>query len=229
MENKEYVIQIDEETSLNIVDVESSETMKHMIEQVYNQDEYNIRKMDFEDGDVVIDIGANVGAVSLYIAKKYPNVKIFSFEAHPINYKNLIRNINYNNITNIMAYNLAVSHTDNNLVNITLSSNNTGSSSIFKSSEKDNKFLNFDVETISLDTIILKNDIKKIKFLKIDCEGSEFDILENYKQMNSVEIVNMSVEIHTFMEHKGKNVSSLVELCNKISTNTPTCKIYSLG
>jgi tRNA A58 N-methylase Trm61 len=89
MENKEYVIQIDEETSLNIVDVESSETMKHMIEQVYNQDEYNIRKMDFEDGDVVIDIGANVGAVSLYIAKKYPNVKIFSFEAHPINYKNL--------------------------------------------------------------------------------------------------------------------------------------------
>jgi FkbM family methyltransferase len=229
MENKEYVIQIDEETSLNIVDVESSETMKHMIEQVYNQDEYNIRKMDFEDGDVVIDIGANVGAVSLYIAKKYPNVKIFSFEAHPINYKNLIRNINYNNITNIMAYNLAVSHTDNNLVNITLSPNNTGSSSIFKSSEKDNKFLNFDVETISLDTIILKNDIKKIKFLKIDCEGSEFDILENYKQMNSVKIENMSVEIHTFMEHKGKNVSSLVELCNKISTNTPTCKIYSLG
>lgn len=229
MENKEYIIKVEDEISLNIVDVESSETMKHMIEQVFNQDEYNIRKMDFEDGDVVIDIGANVGSVSLYIAKKYPNVKIYSYEAHPINYQNLIRNISHNNITNIVAHNLAVSHTDGDLVNITLSPNNTGSSSIFKSAKTDNEFLNFNIETISLDTIISTNNIEKVKFLKIDCEGSEFDILENYKQVNSVEIVNMSVEIHTFMEHKGKNVNSLVELCNKISTNTPTCKIYSLG
>jgi hypothetical protein len=80
-----------------------------------------------------------------------------------------------------------------------------------------------------LDTIISTNNIKKIKFLKIDCEGSEFDILENFKQINVVEVVNMSVEIHTFMESRGKNVNSLVELCNKISTNKPTCKIYSLG
>ena len=61
MENKEYVIQVDEEISLNIVDVESSETMKHMIEQVFNQDEYNIRKMNFEDGDVY-DLDAFDGA-----------------------------------------------------------------------------------------------------------------------------------------------------------------------
>jgi tRNA A58 N-methylase Trm61 len=90
MENKEHIIQVEEDIVLNIADVESSETMKHMVEQVFNQDEYNIRKMNFEDGDVIVDIGANVGSVSLYIAKKYPNVKIYSFEAHPINYKNLI-------------------------------------------------------------------------------------------------------------------------------------------
>jgi FkbM family methyltransferase len=229
MENKEHIIQVEENIVLNIVDVESSETMKHMVEQVFNQDEYNIRKMNFEDGDVVVDIGANVGSVSLYIAKKYPNVKIYSFEAHPINYKNLIRNIESNNITNIVAHNLAVSHADNELINITLSPNNTGSSSIFKSSKTDSELLNFEVNTICLDTIISTNNIKKIKFLKIDCEGSEFDILENFKQIDSVEVVNMSVEIHTFMESRGKNVNSLVELCDKISTNKPTCKIYNLG
>ena len=229
MENKEYIIQADEEITLNIVDVESSETMKHMIEQVFNQDEYNIRKMKFEDGDIVVDIGANVGSVSLYIAKKYPNVKIYSYEAHPINYKNLIRNIDKNNITNIVAHNFAVSHSENEIANITLSPNNTGSSSIFKSSKTDNQNLNFNVETISLDTIISKNGIDKIKFLKLDCEGSEFDILENSEQIKTIEVVNMSVEIHTFMENKGKNVNSLVQLCNEISVNPPTCKIYSLG
>ena len=80
-----------------------------------------------------------------------------------------------------------------------------------------------------MDTIISTNYINKIKFLNIEFEGSEFDILENFKKINIIEVVNMSVEIHTFMESRGKNINSLVELCNKISTNTPTCKIYSLG
>lgn len=36
------------------------------------QDGYNLEKIAFKPGDVVIDIGANVGIVSIYIAKKYP-------------------------------------------------------------------------------------------------------------------------------------------------------------
>lgn len=123
---------------------------------------------------------------------------------------------------------MAVSSTDNAIANITLALNNTGSSSIFKSSKKDNSSLNFDVNTISLDTIISKHGIKKIKFLKIDCEGAEFDILENFKLANVVEIDNLSIEIHTFMEFFGNDVESLVNLCNTIS-NKSTCKIYRLG
>jgi hypothetical protein len=44
MKNKEHIIKVEEGIVLNIVDVEFSETMKHMAEQVFNQDEYNIRK-----------------------------------------------------------------------------------------------------------------------------------------------------------------------------------------
>jgi hypothetical protein len=53
--------------------------------------------------------------------------------------------------------------------------------------------------------------------------------MENKEHIIQVEVVNMSVEIHTFMESRGKNVNSLIELCDKISTNKPTCKIYNLG
>ena len=229
MDTKEYIIQLEDDILLNITDVSTSETMKHMIEQVFNNDEYNIRKINFEDGDIVIDIGANVGSVSLYLAKKYPNIKIYAFEAHPVNYNNLIRNINYNKITNVFAYNLAVSSIDNNLVNITLVPNNTGSSSIFKSSEDDYELYKSKVNTISLDTIILNNKINKIKFLKLDCEGSEFDILENSKLIHTTPIDYLSVEIHTFMESKGKNVDNLINICNQLSINKPICKVYSLG
>jgi tRNA A58 N-methylase Trm61 len=71
METTEHIIQTEDGVLLNILDVSTSETMKHMIEQVFNEDEYNIRKMNFFDGDVVIDIGANVGSVSLYLAKNF--------------------------------------------------------------------------------------------------------------------------------------------------------------
>ncbi len=60
------------------------------------------------------------------------------------------------------------------------------------------------VNTISLDDIINEFYINEIKFLKIDCEGSEFDILEHSAKIRNIPIHNLSVEIHTFVEPLGK-------------------------
>lgn len=223
----EHVIEIDD-IELRILDLSTSQTMMHIKEQVYDQDEYGLRKMEYHDGDVIIDIGANVGSVSLYLGKKYPFLKIYAFEAHPINYMNLVKNIENNNIKNIECYNLAVSSNDTDILKITLNPNNTGSSSLFKISEND-KINTCEVKTISLDTIIENNKINKIKFLKIDCEGSEFDILENSKLINQIDVENLSVEIHTFMVPHNKNVDNLIKLIKEISTNPPIYKVYSLG
>lgn len=223
----EHLINVDN-IELKILDLSTSQTMMHIKEQVFDYDEYGLRKMKYNSGDVIIDIGANVGSVSLYLGKKYPFLKIFSFEAHPINYENLLKNIEINDIKNITAYNLAVFSKDNEKLKITLNPNNTGSSSLFKINEND--IVNtFEVKTISLDTIINENKIDRIKFLKLDCEGSEFDILESSKMIREIEIENLSIEIHTFMVPYNKNVDGLIELANKISINPPICKVYSLG
>ncbi len=224
MENTKHKIEIDG-FELLFNDLSTSETMIHMKEQVFDQDEYGLNQINFQSGDVVIDIGANVGCVSILLAKKYPNIKIYAYEAHPINYQNLLENIKLNNITNIIPNNLVVSNTDNNTVKITLNPHNTGSSSIFKTNEFDKN--TYDVKTISLDTIINSNNIKNIKLLKIDCEGCEFNILENSTEIHNIEIENIAAEIHTFVQ--SGDVENLINLIKKVSINKSIYKVYTLG
>jgi FkbM family methyltransferase len=76
-----------------------------------------------------------------------------------------------------------------------------------------------DVATVSLDTIITSNNIKSIKYLKMDCEGAEFEIFENSKLIENIDIENIGIEIHMFMEDLGKSSDSLIELIRKNSKN----------
>ena len=55
------------------------------------------------------------------------------------------------------------------------------------------------------------NKLSYIDFLKIDCEGAEFDIIENTKMLYEGEthIENIFVEFHRFMEVKeNKNIEN---------------------
>jgi FkbM family methyltransferase len=212
---------------LKFLDIQSSRTLEYIIEDLFEKDEYGFDSLSFLPGDVVVDIGANVGVVSVYLAKKYPDIQVYSFEAHPVNYENLLKNINLNNVSNVKPFNLAVSSSDDKDVSITLAQGNSGSSSLFIVDPKDP--LTATVKTISLDSIIRNNSIAKINFLKLDCEGSEFDILENSKLIHEISIENISAEIHTYMKSKNKNVDNLIELINSISKNKPNCKLYTLG
>ncbi len=41
---------------------------------------YDFDSINFKEGDVVIDIGGNIGMISIYLAKKFPFLKIYAFE-----------------------------------------------------------------------------------------------------------------------------------------------------
>jgi tRNA A58 N-methylase Trm61 len=91
---------------LKFVDISTSRTLEYVIEDLFEKDEYGFKSLNFSPGDVVVDIGANVGVVSIYLAKKHPDIQVYSFEAHPINYKNLLQNIELNNVSNIKPFNM---------------------------------------------------------------------------------------------------------------------------
>jgi FkbM family methyltransferase len=196
-------------------DIETSKTLS-AIEEEFNSDLMEVNKLNFSENPVIVDIGANVGIVSFYFAKKYPNAKIFAYEPHPLNFQNLVKGIEVNNITNIYPFNLAVFSESDMDVKIFLHENNTSASSVFRFLSSD-PFV--EVKTISLEDIIKQNNISYIDFLKIDCEGAEFDILENTDMFyhENIPIKNMFIEFHRFMEKlENKSVDAALEKLKEI-------------
>lgn len=171
-----------------------NETWLH---KVYTPDGFKIN-----EGDTVIDIGAHIGAFSLFASKYAKKGKVFSFEPVPDNFEILAENIALNTADNVIAVNKAVSD-KNGKQKIFLNNKNTGRHSLY-SQRADAGAINIDV--ISLDNFISKNKIKSIDFLKMDCEGSEYPILFNSSKNTLKKINKISMEYHNLDEKNNGRV-----------------------
>ena len=133
---------------------------------------YNLNKIKFSDNDVVIDCGANYG--DLYAWTLINNIKInyISFEPSPKDYKciqlNCVgqknNNIALSNKTEITDFYLKTK---------------SGDSSIIEPAGGFTEKIK--IETITLEDYVLKNNINKIKFFKLEAEGFEPEILNGSK------------------------------------------------
>lgn len=122
---------------------------------------------DVEPGDIVFDIGASIGPFTASILDKNPK-EVHCFEPHKELFNTLVTNLkDYNNI----YYNcLAIDNKTQDNVNL----------KAFVDIDGVTKELS--VNTITFKDYIERNNITKIDFLKLDCEGGEWDIFtpENY-------------------------------------------------
>jgi len=222
-ENYIYTVNIDNNL-FHFQDSILSESV-NMIAHELNNNEYDFN-IDFKEGDIVIDIGANVGMVSILLAKKFPFLKIYSFEPLKENYDNFIKNIELNNIPKevITAENKAVTK-DGRSITMSINSANKGGSSttdvisINSIMTKENS----QVESITLEEIFKKYNINKLKLLKIDCEGSEYEILYNADTNLLKNIENLRGEFH-----ENKNLTDeydIDKLCEYVSKYIKNYKV----
>ena len=222
-ENYIYTVNIDNNL-FHFQDSILSESV-NMIAHELSNNEYDFN-IDFKEGDIVIDIGANVGMVSILLAKKFPFLKIYSFEPLKENYDNFIKNIELNNIPKgvIIAENKAVTK-DGRLITMSINSANKGGSSttdvisINSIMTKENS----QVESITLEEIFNKYNINKLKLLKIDCEGSEYEILYNTDTNLLKNIENLRGEFH-----ENKNLTDeydIDKLCEYVSKYIKNYKV----
>ena len=132
----------------------------------------------------VIDIGSNIGAFTLKLAKKcYENKKefnIYSFEPNKHIFKTLENNINLNyNLSNHIKYFEKAVGDSNTAVDFLLNKENSGGSRIKNSSSELVSQKNYlTVEQIKLDDFIEINNINFVDFIKIDVEGFEPFVLD---------------------------------------------------
>lgn len=181
------------------VDNMASNTIDIVAGELRAADTYDFAKLNFKEGDTVIDIGANIGMVSIFLAKKFPFLKIYSFEPVSQNYHNFITNIKINKIPDgiIFPNNMAVT-SDGRNVDMNINTHNYGGSSIsgIVSVGAVTQECNTQIKSTTLQDIFSEHSINKLKMLKIDCEGSEYEILYNAPENILSNIEMMRGEFH---------------------------------
>jgi FkbM family methyltransferase len=131
--------------------------------------------------DVAIDVGANKGYYSIPLSSHFKTV--IAYEPVELIFQQCRRNLEINDISNVKLFNLAVSdksgigtlYVQTSLDNE--SKKNTGLSSLIQRKE----YLDStqQVRIVTLDSQVMG----KVDFIKIDCEGSEYEVLLGAKQI----------------------------------------------
>lgn len=152
---------------------------------------YRLDELTFEPGDIVIDIGAHVGVVSCYLAKKWPQIQVYAFEPIAANYRRLLRNIEQNGPTNIVALNYAITADGRPIELSGDSDTNTGHYSAYAAQGTQCET----VPSIPLPVFLDQHDITSVALLKLDCEGAEHEILHGMRQTLGL-VHAIAMEVH---------------------------------
>jgi FkbM family methyltransferase len=134
-----------------------------------------------KEGDVVLDIGANIGYFTLLAARLVGEKgRVYSFEPEPINHSLLLKNIRLNSYDNVVPVQKAVSNVKG-TVRLHLSDTDTGAHTLRHNPSGDKfatthsgKFI--EVESVVLDEYF-ENKGHAINVVKMDVEGAEMAVL----------------------------------------------------
>lgn len=160
-----------------------------IVREVFSEKVYGT---DIRPGMTVIDIGANIGCFSLLAAKK--GARVYAFEPDPWNFRMLKKNILLNDFSrSISAFNDAVWSKKGAIHLFDSCSDNLGGHSVIRQRNPEEKTT---VSCVTLDDIFRMNKIEECDFLKIDCEGAEYEILWAAGCLDRVKEIRM--EVHAF-------------------------------
>ena len=163
---------------------------------------YMLKKIKFNNGDRILDCGANVGDLKLWFELNHKEIEYIGFEPGPIEYENLCKNVIPSKTFNIGLWN------KDSQLTFYISSQNADSS-IITPSKYDKK--------ITIPSRKLSNYIdSNIKLLKLEAEGAEPEILEGVlDKLNLIEYITADVGY----ERGIRQESTIVPVINTLLSN----------
>lgn len=135
---------------------------------------YDHRNIDGKDCKTVIDIGAHIGAFSLYVAHQSPQAHVFAYEPDPVTESFLRKNIDQNNLQNRIKSTKAAVGGSEGTGTLHVLPNRSETNSMFRSLEGSHAVT---VRTVTLKNIFDEHKIDRCDVLKMNAEGVEYDIL----------------------------------------------------
>lgn len=156
--------------------------------EVYNLKDYKHgNDVDIREGDVVVDLGGNIGIFTRYAYQKGAS-KIITFEPD----RRYFEILKLNSPPNVHLFNAAIG---DKLGKMRLTeSPHLGGSNLWQ--EKDLEHVQYDVDVYTLDYILDNKLVDRIDFIKVDIEGSEIMALSGISDENLSRVRNIVVEYH---------------------------------
>lgn len=217
--SKDFLVKVRKNFFLYINPIIDNGIEKKLFEKnSYESGTLFIMSQMIKEGDLVIDIGANIGLTTIHMSKLVKNQgEVFAFEPIKATRELLVKNISYNRCENIKVFSFGLSEKKmkakifHNLII------NRGAASLINKGSEDSSFEK--IQLICLDEIVNNSGIKRIDFIKVDIEGEEFKMLiggvKSIRKFKPIICLEFSAE-----NHSGINRCEMFEmLTNKLGYN----------
>ena len=170
-----------------------------------------LRKLNF-NGKMVYDVGANVGAVTLFLGKNVGEAgRVFAFEPHPHIVKSLHQNISLNKLTNISVHEIGIGEEVGEF-SLIVPVNKLGSGSI-RPPDPSCETNTYTIKVMSLDEFVSAESAPEPDFVKIDTEGFETEVLLGMPSLFKTKRPSLMLEMHGLGEdEKLKNATDVLNI-----------------
>lgn len=161
------------------------------------------------DDWVVADVGGHKGIFSVFAATRAKRVKVYAFEPSPENFALLNQNVQRNKLSNVKAFNVAVSGKDGEST-LHLSQSGWANALVQDSDSASPSNGDVKVETWSLSRV-LKTIVSPVSLLKMDIEGMEYEALLSCTAEDLQTVERISMEYHHDPRPTPHGISQLVD------------------
>jgi FkbM family methyltransferase len=161
---------------------------------VYEPQMTGLLKLVLNPGDTFLDVGGNEGYFSVIASSIVQSGQVHCFEPQSRLRAVLSENIRINAVKNVAVHSLAISNEDASMDLYLKPSTNSGASSMFHYGFGGAKEV---VQTMALDSFFAAKSLKRVRLMKVDCEGAEyFVVLGAEKTLKRQAIDFIAMEYH---------------------------------
>lgn len=183
--------------------------LRSAFDEIFMRGVYDEALMKLNDGDVVVDLGANAGYFCLAASMNAQKLRLIAVEPLPANIKALRSNMDRNGITDYSLMQNAVLTNESGVLELHFEADDVESVSA-SMVVKRNAATSIKVPTITLDSIVASHELDKIDLLKIDCEGAEYNIIFNTSKHLFDRIQRIVIETHDWAPEEEGTIPQLI-------------------
>jgi FkbM family methyltransferase len=181
---------------------------RFIVWEIWQAKVYDDTLLPIRPEDVVVDIGAHIGAFAVRAARLAHRGQVYAYEASSSNYALLMKNRQLNGLENLHIKNRAISNQHGMMPFYTVAENG-GLGSLVQTTNDSRE----QVQAMPFTDIISENAIERIDLLKVDVEGAEYDILLNCPEDMLSRVQRVVMEYHEFRgeERSHRDLVKLLE------------------